>query len=142
MLKGNSGVTLVALVITIIVLLILAGVSISLVVGDNGIFSQATSAADATNAAKVKEQMTNALNAVIMDYFSIKSSTGTSQTLDQYITENTLSTNLDSSYTVSLGDFSGSPASATVTVTYEGNEYVYVITLSESGNNATLSDVE
>ena len=35
--KHNKGITLIALVITIIVLLILAGVSISLVVGNNGV---------------------------------------------------------------------------------------------------------
>ena len=42
--KRQNGITLVALVITIIVLLILAGVSISLVVGNNGILSQASNA--------------------------------------------------------------------------------------------------
>ena len=42
--KRNEGITLVALVITIIVLLILAGVSISLVVGDNGVLNQAQNA--------------------------------------------------------------------------------------------------
>ena len=44
-LKSSSGVTLVALVITIIVLLILAGVTIALVVGDNGVLNQAVNAA-------------------------------------------------------------------------------------------------
>ena len=42
--KDKNGITLVALVITIIVLLILAGVSIALVVGDNGIISRSTQA--------------------------------------------------------------------------------------------------
>ena len=40
-LKNNKGVTLIALVVTIVVLLILAGVSINLVVGDNGIIKKA-----------------------------------------------------------------------------------------------------
>ena len=39
--KSNSGITLVALVVTIIVLIILAGVSISLVLGDQGILTKA-----------------------------------------------------------------------------------------------------
>lgn len=39
--KRNKGITLVALVVTIIVLIILAGVSISLVLGDNGIITKA-----------------------------------------------------------------------------------------------------
>ena len=42
--KNRNGITLIALIITIIVLLILAGVTISLVVGDNGILSKSTQA--------------------------------------------------------------------------------------------------
>lgn len=44
--KGNKGITLIALVITIIVLLILAGVSIAMLSGDNSILKQAQSARD------------------------------------------------------------------------------------------------
>ncbi len=44
MLKGQKGITLVALVVTIIVLIILAGVSIALVLGDNGIVQKAKDA--------------------------------------------------------------------------------------------------
>ncbi len=39
--KNKNGITLIALVITIIVLLILAGVSISLTLGQNGVLTQA-----------------------------------------------------------------------------------------------------
>ena len=39
--KKNKGITLIALVITIIVLLILAGVAIVTLTGDNGILTQA-----------------------------------------------------------------------------------------------------
>ena len=42
--KKNKGITLVALVVTIVVLLILAGVSINLVLGDNGIIVKAKEA--------------------------------------------------------------------------------------------------
>ena len=41
---GSKGITLIALVITIIVLLILAGVTISMVLGDDGIIAQAQGA--------------------------------------------------------------------------------------------------
>ena len=44
--RKNSGVTLIALIITIIVLLILAGVTIAMVVGDNGILNRAAEASD------------------------------------------------------------------------------------------------
>lgn len=46
MLKQQKGITLVALIITIIVLLILAGVTISLVLGDNGILNHAEDAGE------------------------------------------------------------------------------------------------
>lgn len=46
MLKQQKGITLVALVITIVVLIILAGVAISLTLSDNGIFTKAKAARD------------------------------------------------------------------------------------------------
>ena len=42
--KNNIGITLIALVVTIVVLLILAGVSISMLTGENGIITQAQQA--------------------------------------------------------------------------------------------------
>ena len=62
MLKNNKGITLIALVITIIVLLILAGVSIAMLTGDNGILTQATSARDDTKAAELADKINMALN--------------------------------------------------------------------------------
>ena len=55
--RKESGITLVALVITIIVLLILAGVSIALVVGDNGVLSKAKDAKTGSIVAEEKEQV-------------------------------------------------------------------------------------
>ena len=52
----NKGITLIALVITIVVLLILAGVSIAFLTGDNGIITQATEAREKNEIASVKEQ--------------------------------------------------------------------------------------
>ena len=55
---------MVALVVTIVVLLILAGVSISLVVGENGIVKYAQNAKSNTQAASTAENtmMKNAIN--------------------------------------------------------------------------------
>lgn len=55
--KNNRGITLIALVITIIVLLILAGVSIAMLTGDNGILTQATTARDETADAEKVEKI-------------------------------------------------------------------------------------
>ena len=53
--KNKRGITLIALIITIIVLLILAGVTINVVVGDNGVLTQAQKAKEATDLASEKE---------------------------------------------------------------------------------------
>ena len=56
-LKKNGAITLIALVITIIVLIILAGVSINLVVGDNGIITKAKDAKEKTEIASLKTEI-------------------------------------------------------------------------------------
>ncbi len=69
MLKNNKGITLIALVITIIVLLILAGVSIAMLTGENGILTQATKSVDATELAEAKERASLDVNALIAEYY-------------------------------------------------------------------------
>lgn len=54
--KNNNGVTLVALVVTIIVLIILAGMRINLTLGDNGIITIAKRAKENTELAKIEEE--------------------------------------------------------------------------------------
>ena len=54
---NQKGITLIALVITIIVLLILAGVSIAMLTGQNGILTQAQSAKKETEKSNLKEQV-------------------------------------------------------------------------------------
>ena len=60
--KGNEGITLVALVVTIVVLLILAGISLNLVLGQNGIISRAQDARNQT--AEGKTNTEKAINAL------------------------------------------------------------------------------
>ena len=55
--KKQTGITLIALVITIIVLLILAGVSIATLTGNNGILTQANTAKESNNSATAKEKV-------------------------------------------------------------------------------------
>ena len=61
--KKNKGITLVALVVTIVVLLILAGVSINLVLGDNGIIAKAQEAK--TKQAEASENDLKGMNGLI-----------------------------------------------------------------------------
>lgn len=55
LLKNRKGITLIALVITIIVLLILAGVTIATLTGENGILMQAGKAKENTKKAQYIE---------------------------------------------------------------------------------------
>ena len=55
-LKDESGITLIALVVTIIVLIILAGVSINMLVGENGIITQAQKSKEDTERAEEQEK--------------------------------------------------------------------------------------
>ena len=65
--KKNEGITLVILVITIIILIILAVLGIALVVGDNGVLSQAKNSSENTIVSKEKEAISFALNALLAD---------------------------------------------------------------------------
>lgn len=62
--KNQKGITLIALVITIIVLLILAGVSIAMLIGQNGILTQAQNASEATIKGEAEEAVKLALNTI------------------------------------------------------------------------------
>ena len=75
--KSEIGITLIALVITIIVLLILAGISISMLSGDNSILSRAGQARDKTEESSREEQrrltmLEAALNVNGEDYNGVK----------------------------------------------------------------------
>ena len=63
----RKGITLIALVITIIVLLILAGVTIAMLTGDNGILTQANNAKTANTQGGEKEQIQLAWQAVLAE---------------------------------------------------------------------------
>ena len=68
--KNETGITLIALIITIIILLILAGVTINLTIGENGIFKAAKNAGKNYMEAQDRElaeiaNLTNALNSIL-----------------------------------------------------------------------------
>ena len=72
--KEEKGITLIALVITIIVLLILAGITLSMVLGPNGIIDRAKQAKEQTQAAALNEQlMLNEVDNYLEEQLSDKS---------------------------------------------------------------------
>ena len=81
--KKERGITLIALVITIIVLLILAGISIAMLSGDNGILNRAVQAKEATRGGEVQETVRlAATNNAGVDYIG-----GTKQTRAEVISQ-------------------------------------------------------
>ena len=79
--KRNKGITLIALVVTIIVLLILAGISIQMLVGEGGILNNANKAKVESTHADVKE----AMQLEYADYILEKNTKGSTQTLIEYL---------------------------------------------------------
>lgn len=67
--RKKSGITLIALIITIIVMLMLAGTSISLVVGDNGVLTQTKKAVDVIQELSAVEEVEIAYSAVLSAYY-------------------------------------------------------------------------
>lgn len=66
--KEQKGITLVALVITIIILLILAGIAIASITNDNGLFNRAKQAKNNTvNSQQAENAAINSYNTAIDD---------------------------------------------------------------------------
>lgn len=63
--KNEKGITLIALVITIIVLLILAGVSIAMLTGENGILTKASGASEKSTVAEIDEALKLGLSEIL-----------------------------------------------------------------------------
>ena len=118
MLKKNGGITLIALVITIIVLLILAGVSIAMLTGDNGLLSRTSTAAAKERIAGVKDVISTEAASLGAEWYEERYVKNTPSLAGRgaYIRSN-LSTNIsgkEDSCTVTV------PTSGAITVLYEG----------------------
>ena len=72
MIKNKGGITLIALVVTIVILLILAGISIAMLAGDNGIFNQAKEAKTKNEESAAREKLEIELTNFIADKNTIK----------------------------------------------------------------------
>ena len=98
MFKKERGITLVALVVTIVVLLILAGVSISMVLGNNGIVTKAKETQTAQDKAYAEDVIESGLKAVQIEVLSNTLPTGKTANV-AYVVEKIN----DSAFTVKSG---------------------------------------
>ena len=104
-LKNKKGITLIALVVTVVVLIILAGVSINAVLGDNGIIKKANQAASVTKEAEVKE----AINRTILEFYLTNDYKTLEDFLKAKVTEgkiDSVTKNADGTLTVKKGEYS------------------------------------
>ena len=74
--RNQRGITLIALVITIIVLLILAGVSIAMLTGDNGILTKSTQAKRETEMGEIADKINLAINTEYANILADKAMSG------------------------------------------------------------------
>ena len=105
MLNNKKGITLIALVVTVVVLIILAGVSINAVIGDDGIIKKAQNSANLTKEAEVKE----AINRTILEFYL----TNDYETLEDFLKAkaedgsiDSVTKNADGTLTVKKGNYS------------------------------------
>lgn len=81
--RDTKGVTLISLIITIIILLILAGVSIAILTGNNGILKNANKSKEATEISEEKEKVTVSQNAdLVANHGKNNTKQGLQQELD------------------------------------------------------------
>lgn len=101
-LKGTKAITLIAMVIGILVLLILAGVSVSLVVGETGITQRAITAKKTYDIAGAKEQVELLVEGYIRDYYGKKYTSGeaVSQDIGTYVAAQLASNTTVGDYTL------------------------------------------
>ena len=101
----ETGITLIALVITIIVLLILAGVSISMLTGSNGILTQANNAKEVTEISGEKEGMETAVLSIKVTNSDITADNLKTALDNQFgANKTTIEDNKDGSYTVKMNN--------------------------------------
>ncbi len=122
--KNQKGITLIALVITIIVLLILAGITIAMLTGENGLLTKANDAAANQKIAEAKDLASMAVAKAYADYVETKYSTTPPST-----------TAWNKSVTVPTADASKySIADGTITITQKTAENKTVTgTISDQG---------
>lgn len=90
--KSNKGITLIALIITIILLIILAGIGINLSIGENGLFNKAKYANKKMDEASAKEKLELVLLELQSDKLNVPNYNENGY-IDDYISSNNMIVN-------------------------------------------------
>ena len=129
MLKNRKGITLVALVVTIVVLLILAGVSINLVLGNNGIIAKAKEAQ--RKSAEASQNDLKGMNGLVSEMEGALAGNGSTGSGNNFVTKNTEVTYPDGKVWIPEGfkvaDDSASTVQGGIVIEdKDGNQFVWV----------------
>ena len=124
--KNQKGITLVALVITIVVLLILAGVTISMVLGPNGVLTNSQKAKDNSAKGTANDALSTALSSVSTDYYT-KDGASSGTMLEYLQSSNVDLSTLAPGYTYAFSD-----GGKTITMTSEKDGYVFTATITDT----------
>lgn len=89
--KRKNGITLIALVITIIVLLILAGVSISMISGNDGVATKASNASEKTRASDMQDQIDLAVSENQLAKYDDGEKNTKAELIERFVSEGKLS---------------------------------------------------
>ena len=124
--KKQNGITLIALVITIIVLLILAGVSIAMLTGENGILTKAKESTTATTEGEKYEAVKLALAEILANKLSGQ---GTPDKITAENIQTIVTRDNSNAGTLDLTDVNGTgeDASKVVSVTFKNGSKTYSI---------------
>ena len=134
---SNSAITLIALIITIIVLLILAGVTLNMVMGDSGIFSKANQAKNKTEVAQYEEE----LRMCVLEIQADEATNGTTFGIDT-IRKN-LVEKVKELENIEEIEITSPEGNATIEGTYKGYEYKidekYVVHIGDKATGIILT---
>ena len=153
--KNNKGITLIALVVTIIVLLILAGVSIAMLSGQNGILNRASESTWKSKLGDAESTVALSVSNFLTDYYAVKYTNADSEYTGDYKitgekdTEETAlikalhkaQSELGADYAINYTAATTSTA-GTIKIYYTTNGNVYVVTGTISGSNVNWGKMD
>lgn len=122
--RNERGITLVALVVTIVVLLILAGVTITYALSNNGIFTKAQEAGMVSEQATIRDAVSSAQAECMMEYYDASKTTKTEakDLISKYVPSG-WSVTATQAPTITGGVIAG-------TVTVETTSYTHTVTIA------------
>lgn len=101
--RKNRGITLISLVVTIIVLLILAGITINMLFGENGLLNRATEATEEYSKSEAREKVE-----LLLSEYTIEKATGENTDFAKFLRKNLqvgVAQNEDDTYSFMLGEW-------------------------------------